>query len=305
MRRRSSLARQNPPPLPRSHELTPASIAQVAALLARATHVLITAGAGMSVDAGFDYNSEEQFVRRYPVMARRGPRCRYHMFGYPWPSEAAQWGHIARHLQELRYSPPPDATPYLNLRTLTNHADRFVLTSNADDLFERNGFDAMKVWTRQGSYSRLQCLAACDPSSTWLAEPWVQQAARAVDLQTEELKDPALWPRCPRCKGQAMMNVRGGDWFIETPYEVQGERFATWLLAAQAGRLLVLDVGSGFNTPSVVRWPAEQIAARHADADLVRVNRFRPEVPAQPKGRTLGLACDGSVLWAALASSHP
>jgi NAD-dependent SIR2 family protein deacetylase len=187
------------------------------------------------------------------------------------------------------------------LRALTERADRFVLTTNADDLFERTGFDAQKLWTRQGSYSRLQCLSPCDPSSTWPAEPWVAAAAPAVDLATEELSDPALWPRCPRCGGVAMMNVRGGDWFIETPYEAQGERFAAWLRRAQAGRLLVLDVGTGFNTPSVARWPAEQIAARHPDADLVRVNQLHPEVPVQPAGRTLGLSCDGRTLWAALA----
>ena len=61
----------------------------------------------------------------------------YHLFGYPWPSDAVQWGHIARHLEELRFSPPPDATPYERLRSLTEGKDRFVITSNADDLFER------------------------------------------------------------------------------------------------------------------------------------------------------------------------
>lgn len=281
---------------------SPASVGRVAEALERATHVLVTAGAGMSVDAGFDYTSEAQFVPRYPVMARRGPRCRYHMFGYSWPTEAVQWGHLARHLEELRYSPPPDASPYLALRALTDHADRFVLTTNADDLFARTGYDENKLWTRQGSYSRLQCLAACDPSSTWDAESWVKQAAPAVDLASEELRDPALWPRCPRCGGAAVMNVRGGDWFIETPYEPQGARFSAWLRGAQRGRLLVLDVGTGFNTPSVVRWPAEQIAARHPDGRLIRVNKHHPEVPDLPGGRALGLRCDGRDLWKALAA---
>lgn len=281
--------------------VTRADIDRVAALLGDASHVLIAAGAGMSVDAGFDYNSEAQFLRRYPVLARRGPRCRYHLFGYPWPSEALQWGHLARHLEELRFSPPPDASPYERLRDLTASKDRFVLTSNADDLFARTGFDEARLWTPQGSYSRLQCLAACDPSATWPAADWVAAAAPRVDLATEELREPALWPRCPRCSGAAMMNVRGGDWFIETPFEPQRERFTAWLTGAQAGRLLVLDVGTGFNTPGVVRWPAERIAARARDGHLVRVNKHHPEVPRAPRGRMLGLACDGRTLWEALA----
>ena len=92
---------------------------RVADLLRRADHVLIAAGAGMSVDAGFDYHSEHQFVSRYPVLARRGPRCRYHVFGYPFPDPETQWGHMARHLEQLRIAPPPDATPYTALAALT------------------------------------------------------------------------------------------------------------------------------------------------------------------------------------------
>lgn len=280
--------------------LIPSVVDRVRFLLEQADHVLIGTGAGMSVDAGFDYTSEAQFVRRYPVMASRGPKTRYHMFGYPWSSPAAQWGHIARHLEELRFSPPPDASPYERLRDLTRGKDRFVLTSNADDLFERTGFDAQRIWTRQGSYSRLQCLAACRDSSTWLSEPWVRAAAPKVDLRTEELTDAALVPRCPSCGGEAMMNVRGGDWFIESPYEPQGERFAEWLKGAQRGRLLVLDVGTGFNTPAVIRWPAERIVARHRDAHLVRVNKHHPDVPVELGSRALGLAESGASLWSAL-----
>lgn len=283
---------------------THSQVQQVATLLERAEHVLIAAGAGMSVDAGYDYESEAQFVRRFPVLASQGPRCRYHVFGYPWPDEATQWGHIARHLEEVRFAPPPDPTPYDDLRDLTAGKDRFVLTSNADDLFERTGFDPDRIWTRQGSYSRLQCLGKghrpCSQESTWASGPWVRRAVPAVDLATERLEDPALLPRCPRCGGQAMMNVRGGDWFIEAPYEPQGERFAQWLGQARAGRLLVLDVGTGFNTPVVIRWPAEQITRHHPDAFLVRVNLGHPQVPRELGPRAMGIASAGAPLWARL-----
>ncbi|HEY3450579.1 MAG TPA: NAD-dependent protein deacetylase of SIR2 family [Myxococcales bacterium] len=288
--------------LPAVAPLSPLVAERVAALLQAADHVLIGAGAGMSVDAGFDYTSEAQFVRRYPVLSKQGPRCRYHLFGYPWPSPAVQWGHIARHLEELRFGPPPDPVPYEQLRALTETKDRFVVTSNADDLFERLGFSAERLWTRQGSYSRLQCLAPCSPESTWPAGPFVEAAVPKVDLATEELTDPALVPRCPRCGGEAMLNVRGGDWFLETPYQPQGQRFEAWLKKAFAGRLLILDVGTGFNTPSVVRWLVEEIALAHSDADLVRVNAFHPEVPRELGRRGLGIATAGAPLWAALTS---
>lgn len=282
--------------------LTPEVVDRVAQWIESADHVLVAAGAGMSVDAGFDYEDEATFVRRYPRAAERGLRCRYHVFGYQWPTEALQWGHIARHLEEVRFTPPPNPAPYEQLQALTAGRDRFVITSNADDLFERTGFDPQRLWTRQGSYARLQCLTPCHDDATWLAEPWVRRAVAAVDLAREELTDPTLVPRCPRCGGKAMLNVRGGDWFLETPYLPQGERFDRWLAQAGSGRLVVLDVGTGFNTPVVIRWPAEQITARHRDAHLVRVNLRHPEVPWELGERALGLAVPGGPLLAALGA---
>ena len=98
------------------------------------------------------------------------------------------------------------------------------------------------------------------------------------------------------------MNVRGGDWFIETPYEPQEQRFQAWLAGAQGGKLLVLDVGTGFNTPSAVRWPAEQIAHHHPDGHLVRVNRDHPEVAKELRDRATSIASAGAPLWEALTS---
>lgn len=287
----------------RVHPLSPEIARRVADLLAAADHVLIAAGAGMSVDAGYDYVDQASFARRYPQAVRLGLRCRYDTFGYPWPSPAVQWGWIARHLEETRYAPPPDPTPYEDLRRLTARHDRFVLTSNADDLFERSEFDPARIWTRQGSYARLQCLTPCS-RDTWLTEPWYQAALPQVDLRTERLDDPALHPRCPRCGGPVMLNVRGGDWFIEEPYEPQGERFVRWLQGTAGGRLLVLDVGTGFNTPTVIRWPAESIVADHPQAHLVRVNLHHPAAAAALGERALGIASTGAALWRALAGIH-
>lgn len=282
--------------------VTQAVAERVQRWLDAATFVLIGAGAGMSVDAGFDYTSEEQFVRRFPVMARRGPRCRYHMFGFPWPNPAVQWGHLARHLEEVRFNGIPDRSTYDQLKGLTAGKDRFVYTSNADDLFERTGFDAERIFTPQGSYSRLQCLSACSPTSTWRSESWVRAAVPKVDLDSEELVDAALIPRCPNCGGEAMMNVRGGDWFIEQPYDAGFERFRTWLARARSERLLVIDVGTGFNTPSVIRWPCERIAYDHPSANIVRVNVSHPELPPELTPKGLGIADTGLSLFAAMTA---
>jgi NAD-dependent SIR2 family protein deacetylase len=264
-------------------------IEAAAELLAAADLILIGAGAGMSVDAGYDYNEREQFLKSYPYLEKIGVHCRYHSIGFPWPSKTIQWAFYARHLQDVLYTPPPNPAPYTELDALTAHADRWVLTSNADNLFARMGFDAERLWTRQGTYSHLQCLRPCT-QEVWDAKPYMEAILPKIDMRTGELTDASLVPVCPRCGGDVFLNVRGGAWFVEAPYAAQEERFHRWLQSTTRGRLVLLDIGTGFSTPSVVRWPMESIAASHPDAHLIRVNPDHPEVDARLRGKATSVA---------------
>jgi hypothetical protein len=71
--------------------------------------------------------------------------------------------------------------------------------------------------------------------------------------------------------------------------------------------LLILEIGAGFNTPGVVRYPLERLAAQHADARFVRINREYPEVPDWLTDRAVGIAGDAgevvSSVWAARRSA--
>ena len=89
------------------------------------------------------------------------------------------------------------------------------------------------------------------------------------------------------------MNVRAAHWFLETPYLPQRQRLIRWLDAAASRQLLTIEIGAGFNTPGVIRWPVEQVTSRHADARMIRVNPNNAEIPASLSERSLSLVCDG------------
>jgi hypothetical protein len=57
-------------------------------------------------------------------------------------------------------------------------------------------------------------------------------------------------------------------------------------------RLLVLELGSGFNTPTVVRMPMEQIVSGNPLARFVRVNLSHADIPADIAGRSVSLQAD-------------
>jgi len=252
-------------------------IRSLASRIRDAEYILLGAGAGLSADAGYDYLESVEFLKRYPYLRPVGVHCRYHSIGFEWPTKSMEWAFYARQMEQDLYAAPPDPAPYLRLRELTKHADRWVFTSNADDLFARTGFDPERIWTVQGTFSNLQCQQPCG-EEVWPSRPYFDRILPCVDLSSGELTDPGVVPRCPHCGGDMMLNVRGGPWFVERPYAGQCAAFQSWLRKAGSGRLLVIEIGAGFNTPTVIRWPCEAITARHPGAHLIRINPHHPEL---------------------------
>jgi len=170
--------------------------------------------------------------------------------------------------------------------------DHFVLTSNADGMFEQNGFDTGKIYTAQGDYSRFQCLSRCT-EQVWPARPFIDRALPQIDPLTMEIADPDAIPMCPNCGGQVVMNVRGGGWFIETPHMESAKRFQEFVARSRGRKLVILEIGAGFNTPSVVRFRCEAIAKQNPSSKFIRINATHPELTTVDLGsRAALLACD-------------
>ena len=155
-----------------------------------------------------------------------------------------------------------------------------MLTSNVDGRFAENGFDTQRLYTPQGDFEVpntrneltcfrmthfqkkkkisqkwIQCYNKCT-QQVWPSKTYYEKIIKNTNPETQEVTDPSVIPTCPNCKGPMMMNVRGGDFFLETPYEEQHKRFTKWIndKAANKKKLLMIEIGAGFNTPSVIRW---------------------------------------------------
>lgn len=264
-----------------------------------ADHVLVAAGAGMSAAAGLDYTDEADFARVFPAFGRWGMTARYQAIGFfGWPPEV-HWGYWATHVMDARFGLRNDAV-YRDLLACVGSQDSFVFTSNVDMLFPRNGFAPERLYTPQGDYGFLQCLRGCRPV-VWDSRPVLERIVADLDPETQSIRDPALVPRCPHCGGDVFLNVRIDRHFVETPYREQGEAAERWLARARTGRLLVIEVGAGFNTPSVIRWPCEGIVAGTPGATLVRINRDQPGVPGGLGPRAIGIGGDAAAVMREVA----
>lgn len=273
---------------------------RVAGWIREADRVVIGAGSGLSVAAGLDFGDEADFAARFPALVRRGLKAAYQMIGYSELSEAAFWGFWSVHVMQTRFADGRSPV-YEGLLRLFREKDCFVLTTNVDALFARNGFDPERVWSIQGDYAFLQSLRPCT-TEVWPSAPFLQRAMAAIDPVTHEVADPACVPRCIHCGGNVFLNVRGGDWFLEGPYRAQRERWRRWFYGIRSGeRLVLLDIGSGFNTPSVVRWPMERIALQDPAARIVRINLHHADLPREIGRRGVSVAAGAREALVAIA----
>ncbi len=149
----------------------------------------------------------------------------------------------------------------------------------------------------------MQCTTPCAPTSVFPSLPVISALRPHINPRTQYLDPPAQPPLCTAChKAMLFANVRGGDWFIHKPYSAQNRKIVDWVqrvstsasasasASAAPKRLVVLEVGCGYNTPVVTRFPMEAIARRGAGAGagavevcFVRVNVDHYEVPTDLK----------------------
>lgn len=83
--------------------------------------------------------------------------------------------------------------------------------------FERNGYAEDRIYTLQGDYGRIQCQRPCT-DQTWDSQPVINGLLPRLDTDTGKLPK-AFIPACPSCGGDVFYNLRGGSWFVHTPYE--------------------------------------------------------------------------------------
>ena len=95
--------------------------------------------------------------------------------------------------------------------------------------------------------------------------------------------------------------VRGGDWFIESAFQEQRQRYREFLqrVLRQTDKICtIIEIGVGFNTPSVLRWPMDQLVSEHKHIRLIRLNMSAPDVPvhAKKEKRAVGFDADAAAV---------
>ena len=249
-------------------------IAHVGRLIADADYILIGAGAGLSAAAGLDYAGKE-FEREFqPWIERYGITDLYSSSFYPFKTEEERWAYWAKHIWFSRFR-TGGTELYHNILQLIKGKEYFVITTNVDAQLEKTEFAKEKIFATQGDYAYLQVRSGSTKTLVY-NESWVKQALAA----TIDCKVPTeLIPHHPLTGELMSPNLRCDDTFVEDErWHRQKEAYHEFVGKAWGHKLLLLEFGVGFNTPSIIRFPFEQMAASNSNVSLVRFNRDYPQL---------------------------
>ena len=250
--------------------------------------VLIGAGAGLSTAAGLTY-SGERFHRLFgDFEAKFGIRDMYSGGFYPFPDGETYWAWWSRHIWCNRYIDAPKPV-YPQLLSLVRGKDYFVLTTNVDHQFQRAGFDKQRLFYTQGDYGLLQCTKPCK-QVTWDNEDWMREmVARQKDMRIPS----ELIPKCPNCGRLMTTNLRVDDKFVQDAgWDAAAARYDAYLKKHANGKLLLLELGVGGNTPVIIKYPFWQMTARNPRITYACLNLGDARAPEQIADQSICIDAD-------------
>lgn len=246
--------------------------------------VVIGAGAGLSAAAGLDYSGREFRKEFADYIGRYHFPDLYSSSFYDFPTEEERWARWARHIDYARFR--PGAFPlYCELLELVRGRNYFVITTNVDAQFRKAGFDPSKIFEVQGDYGLMQCAAGCHPK-VYSDKETVEKILRHSHNLTVA---PEFVPVCPVCGGNMDVHVRKNQFFVhDENWNRAAESYEKFMdRYAESGKVVLLELGIGFNTPAIIRYPFEQIVYRNSNAALIRLNSEYPNGPVETASRTI------------------
>lgn len=213
-------------------------------------YILIGAGAGLSTSAGFLYDGKRFEDNFKDYIKKYGFTDMYSAGFYNFPTLEEYWAYFSLYVYINRYDIEENET-YLNLYNIVKNKNYFVITTNVDGRFADSKFDKDKIFAVQGDFSLFQCSKPCR-QETFYNEKYIREMIK----YKKEMKIPTeLIPKCPYCGRNMSMNLRADSTFVQDKnWDKQKSKYENFLKNSDNSKILFLELGVGFNTPSIIKY---------------------------------------------------
>ena len=179
-----------------------------------------------------------------------------------------------RHLSDPAQSDLKAA--YEALYDLIKEKDYYIVTTLTDGAVYEMPFDKNRIVAPCGNIHWRQCSKACT-KDIW---------------EESEVPDDV----CPHCKAPLTGNTIKAETYIEEGYLPRWKDYMKWQTGTINRSLVILELGEGFSTPTVMRWPFEKIIYFNQKSKLYRINENFYQLPKEAEERGVSVH-ENSVRW--------
>ena len=250
-------------------------------LIDEAEAIVIGAGAGLSTAAGFEYGGDF-FKEYFPEMHKLGYEDMYSAGFHHFDSSEEKWAYWAKHIFYTRYQGVKKL--YKDLLDVVKDKNNFVITTNVDHQFQLAGFDKNRLFYTQGDYGLFQCSTPCH-NKTYDNEDLIHKMLQ----ETKDHKIPSsLIPKCPICGKEMTTNLRCDDKFVEDDgWHKAAKNYQNFLEDNKNKKILFLELGVGWNTPVIIKYPFIRMTYQFNNAFYACINKGDGYVPDEIKSKSL------------------
>lgn len=161
---------------------------------------------------------------------------------------------------------------YEILYRMIGDRDYFIVTTVTDGAIFESRLDPERITAPCGNIHWLQCVNAC-----------------TKDIWEEGERSDGT---CPHCGELLAVNTIEQKNYIEEGYLPQWKAYTAWLTTTLNRRLTVLELGVGFEVPTVIRWPFEKIIFYNKKSHLYRVNEKFSQKTEEIRDRMTAIEAD-------------
>lgn len=274
-------------------EMESDKIRKLKEVLESADAVIIGAGAGLSTSAGFVYTGE-RFHKYFSDFAAKYDFNDMYTGGfYPYDTPEEYWAYWSRYIYVNRYMDAPKPI-YEKLYHLVKNKEYFVITTNVDHCFQKAGFDKKRLFYTQGDYGLFQCSEPCCEETFENEDIISEMVKRQNDMRVPS----ELLPVCPHCGKPMTMNLRSDNRFVEDEgWHMAAERYNRFIQTSKKMHVLFLELGVGYNTPGIIKYPFWQMTAQNPGAVYACINYGEAVCPKEIEKQAVCISSDiGKVL---------
>jgi len=154
---------------------------------------------------------------------------------------------------------------YEKMNELIKDKDFFIVTTVTDGEMLKSPLEQSRMVAPCGNVTWRQCSKTC----------------------TKDIWEPGEIPQdvCPHCGAPLTGNTIEAEDYIEEGYLPQWKAYTTWLAGTLNKKLLVLELGVGFQTPTVIRWPFEKTVSINKKSHMYRIHGKFAQLPDTVKGK--------------------